>query len=160
MFFIGLIVLRVEAECAQQASHQVGHVNAWWVWLGGAWGWAWCGRLGLCVCVVASSRLMVWVPLSHYACSDVYQWQCSWGGGEWLCMHCVIHVGPVLVHHAVEALQWLHALLSVFHAALAETVSSWARHSHEKVKPCSRLFHVTVAGTPEDSPSRIGRISK
>ena len=72
MFFIGLIVLRVEAECAQQAAHQVGHVNAW------RCGWEE-REDGLdvggsdCVCVVASSRLMVWVPLSHYACSDVYQ---------------------------------------------------------------------------------------
>ena len=72
MFFIGLIVLRVEAECAQQAAHQVVHVNAW------RCGWEE-REDGLdvggsdCVCVVASSRLMVWVPLSHYACSDVYQ---------------------------------------------------------------------------------------
>ena len=38
-----------------------------------------------CVCCGYSSRrLMVCIPLFHYACSDVYQWQRSWGGGAWL----------------------------------------------------------------------------
>ena len=56
----------------------------------------------VCVCVVASSRLMVWAPLSIMH-AMMYTNDSVYGVGVHGCAGGVI--GPVLVHHAVEALQ-------------------------------------------------------
>ena len=66
MFYIGLIVLRVEQGEVQSVRVCVCLV---------------------CVCVVASSRLMVWVPLSHYACSDVHALLTMFMGWRYLAVH-------------------------------------------------------------------------
>ena len=94
-----------------------------------------CMRTYVCVCVLW--LVVGWwygppCPIMHAMIHvHVYTNDSVYGVGVHGCAGGVI--GPVLVHHAVEALQWLHALLSVFHTALAETVSSWTRHTHGKV---------------------------